>query len=175
MATIHSQPAVEALQKLQLPTTHNAVLSFAETGNIRTAAWAVKTFGGQILVDKVMKHYYSNPRRNEAGEAIEPEELGGEPARELIFAQEHAEQTAGEIARDLDGGLLRIQKRGYPLETVTVRGLEDTTVVLGSLERAVEVDPENLDPSGQHFRAAAEYMLNHMVSQTDDNAEAYLI
>jgi hypothetical protein len=175
MPHYRSQPAVEALQDLQSPAIHDAVLSFAEAGNIRTAAWAVKEFGGQLLVDGVMKDYYGNPARNQAGKPIEPEELGGDLGRELRYVQEHAEQTAGEIAKDLDGGVLRIQKRGYPLETVTVRGLTDTSAVIGSLERAVEVDPGNLDEAGQHFHAAAQYMLDHMVSQNDGGTQSYLI
>jgi hypothetical protein len=81
-----------------------------------------------------------------------------------------------EIAADLYSGLNRIQ-RGYPVQTITVRGVTDAAAVLGSLERAVEAAPDSLSESEEHFQAAASYMLDHMqvFNAHDNDTVSYLL
>ncbi|MGH7241221.1 MAG: hypothetical protein ACREGB_02930, partial [Candidatus Saccharimonadales bacterium] len=72
------------------------------------------------------------------------------------------------------GALKRIS-RGYHLDTATVHGLNDTYVVIGSLEKALEVDTEKLDSGEHHFQAAASYMLEHMQEEQADDSVEYLL
>ena len=174
MSYLQVQPAVEALHQLERPTTKDAVLSFAEATSIRTAAWAVHKFAGALLIDRVRHEYYANPMRDESGNAIPIERLQGDEGDDMEGAQLDGAHLADEITADLKSGLNRIN-RGYPLETVTVRGVQDTSTIIASLERAVEVNPENLDNSDQYFQAAAQYMLEHMVSQDDGTQQTYLL
>jgi hypothetical protein len=169
-----SQPAIEALQHLESPAIKTAMLSFVESSSIRTSAWAVRTFGARLLVDKVQQDYKQDPLRDFDDKPVPFDDLVGAAAFDAETRLLNAQALAEEVESDLTSGWQRI-KRGYPLETITVRGTDDAAVIIGSLERAVEVNPENLAPADQHFQAEARYILDHMIAQTDDSTESYLL
>jgi hypothetical protein len=169
-----SQPAIEALQHLESPAIKTAVLSFAESSSVRTSAWAVRNFGARLLIDRVREDYRQEPLRDFDDKPIPFDDLLGASAFDAETKLLNAKALAQDVESDLTSGWQRI-KRGYPLETVTVRGTDDAAVVIGSLERAIEVDPDNLTPADQHFQAEARYILDHMIAQTDDSTESYLL
>ena len=174
MSHSHSEVALQELKHLQAPGVANAALSFVEVASIQTAAWAVAKFGGQVLIDKVRGEYAANPAVTADGEAISLDDLSGTDGQKLQFAQEEAEETAADVKNDLQGALKRIG-RGYHLDTATVHGLNDTYVVIGSLERALEANPENLHSGEHHLQAAAGYMLEHMQEEQEDSSVEYLL
>ncbi|HWT55672.1 MAG TPA: hypothetical protein VN031_01420 [Candidatus Microsaccharimonas sp.] len=174
MSHPHSEIALQELKHLQAPGIANAALSFVEIASIQTAAWAVAKFGGQVLVDKVRGEYAQNPDVTADGEVIDLSELSGQRGLGLIYAQEEGAEVAHEVASDLRGALNRIS-RGYHLDTATVQGLDDTYVVIGSLEKALEANPEKLTSGEHHFQAAAGYMLEHMQEEQEDDSVEYLL
>lgn len=169
--------ALAELKHLDLVSAQTKVImSFEERQSVHAAAWAVQKFGGQVLVDRVARDYHEQPERDTKGQPIALSELSDSRGVKLKYQLEEAEMLGQEIAADLQSGFNRIQ-RGYPVQTITVRGATDAAAVLGSLERAVEVDPANLSASDQYHQAVAGYMLDHMqvFNAHDNDTVSYLL
>jgi hypothetical protein len=173
MSITKSEFAVSELAHLDAVAPDAAVvLSFEEAQGVRIAAWAAGKFGGQVLVGRVIDQYNQNPQRQD-GQPVSIYDTG---SQQWSFALEAADEVAADVARDLTGAVKRIE-RGYPLDSFSVRGVEDTAVVIGSLEKAVEMNPENLSEGERYMQAAAHYMLDHMqvLDSKPDQSVSYLV
>lgn len=174
MSIAKSEFAVSELAHLEaVPAAASVIMSFEESQGVRVAAWATKKFGGAVLVSRVLDQYNQNPQRQADGQVVNIYDTG---SQHWSFALEEADQAAMDVASDLTGAVKRLE-RGYPLESFSIRGVTDTTTVIGSLEKAVELNAENLSEGEQYMQAAARYMLDHM-QVTDsqiDQSVSYLV
>jgi hypothetical protein len=163
MPRAQSALAIQTLESLASRPDQAVTLSFSDEVGLRTAEWATGLFAGQLLIDRVRSEYNRNPELDkESGEPIPLDDLSGHRGADLMDAQADAQEIGHEVNQDLKMAVKRVKRRGYDLGQVSVHGTVDTTVIVGSLERAIEVDPDNLDESGQYFQASAQYMLEHM-------------
>lgn len=154
MPHARSEVAAEQLSRLsgtQVPA--EVSLSFGEDSSLLTAWWAVKEFGPQALT-----HLAHDQHRAE-----------GEQSGDLGTRQQELLVVAGEVAADLASARKR-RARGYNLASFAVQGVIDTAAVIGSLEKAVEIHPDNLSgPADEYRQASARYILDHMqVVDSDD-------
>jgi hypothetical protein len=168
----HSVVATQELTRLaHMPDKQAVALTFSEISSLFTAKWAVSRFASQVLIDRVVTSYKENPARDAAGQPIDAYELADKPGEALRYRQEEARQIGAEVTADLQGAIKRIS-RGYSLESFVVRGQDDTAAVIGSLERAVAVNPENLEANELHHQAAARHILENMRVMTADIGNA---
>lgn len=170
----HSQLAIEQLNLLRTVDGTSVALSFTEKQNLATSRWAVSRFGGQVLIDRVVDEYKQNPDHDRAGHKIDLQELGGRRGVKLRDSQEAAGQVARQVAADLDGSWRKVQ-RGYDLADTTVRGTEDAFVIIGSLEKAIEVNSENLADNELYWQKASQYILEHMSVYDEPGSVSYLL
>lgn len=172
-----SEKAVAQLARLKVDTAPAGVsLGFKEDSSLHTAKWAVRKFGEQVLAQQVIDAYDKDPLIHKiTGEKVYFEDLGGTIGQSLEFAQMNAQLTAREVGDDLEGAIKR-RARGYSLGSFAVSGPTETAAIIGSMEMAVEVHPENLAGPDQYMRANAEYVLAHMnVSGGDGSHTEYLL
>jgi hypothetical protein len=174
MSITKSELAITQLAHLDaVPKQARVVLSFEETQGVRVAAWATAKFGASVLLERVVDRYNQHPKTDEHGRPVNIYDTGDQTHR---YQLEEAEDIGTDVAEDLSRAMKRLE-RGYPLRSVTVHGAEDAAAVIGSLERAVEVHPDNLNDSEHYMQAAAGYMLEHMqvMDSRPDKSISYLI
>lgn len=171
-----SETAVQVLKELDVQSETDVNLSFSEKASLITAEWATRKFGAQLMVNKVLDEYNQAPQLDSAGRPIPPEDLGHTSGEQLSFKQEIFLGSAMDVADDLRGAYRRVD-RGYSLGQVSVHGVFDTAVIISSLEKAVEINPDNLYDGEQHHQAAARYILDHMQTVDADigNSRSYLL
>lgn len=176
MSVLESEAALQALDTLNTTPPQDVVLTFSEPAGLITAKWAVQRFGSQYLVDRSMKEFNDNPYRDENGKKIDIDELTDHQRSSLLYRQEVAHDDAQDLGHDLDSAYRKV-KRGYKLGQVAFHGAYDATTIIGSLEQASRVNPENLDSAELHHQAAAKFMLDHLRVQASDSEEiqSYLI
>jgi hypothetical protein len=172
MTRPHSDLAIQTLEQLQAQPEKDIVLSFSEQANLRTAEWAVDKFGHILLGDDIKQQYSQIPEQDEDG----PLPLEQSTSISWKYGLEEAEATAQDIAADLESSWRRLG-RGYSLGHVAVHGSQDAKVIIGSLERAIETNPENLTEAEQHFQAMAALMLDNMqiIDAEIGNSTSYLL
>lgn len=173
MSIAKSEFAVSELAHLDAVAPEaSVVLSFEEGQSIRIASWAVARFGSDVLLQRVIGQYNKAPHLVDG----KPVSIFDSGLPKWQYAMDDAEAIGIDVSKDLIGAARRLD-RGYPLGSFTVRGVVDTAAVIGSLERAVEINTENLSSDEQYKQAAARYMLDHM-QVTDskiDQSVSYLI
>ena len=176
MTVLESPTALEALDTLNTTPPKDVVLSFTEQGGLMTARWAVNRFGSQLLIDKAMDEFSQNSWPvDENGKKVDVDYLSDHERTAIMSVQEIAEETGQDIKKDLDSAIKRVG-RGYRLGDVAFRGAYDATAIIGSLAKAVEVNPENLNSNEVHHQEAARFMLDHLQVRSDDeNSQSYLI
>lgn len=173
MSVAKSEFAISELAHLDaVAAKSDVVMSFEEAQSVRVASWAVTKFGADVLVQRVVEHYNQAPAEQD-GETVNIFESGSQQWQQRL---DEASDVGGEVAKDLESAVKRLG-RGYPLGSFSVRGAMDTTAVIGSLERAVEVNPENLAEGEQYMQAAARYMLDHMqvTDSKPDQSISYIL
>jgi len=174
MSITKSEFAITELAHLETASSQAQVtLSFEETQGVRVAAWAAAKFGAEVLVDRTVNRYNRDPVRTKDGNPVHIADVG---MQKWQYELEEAAMVGQEVAADLASAVKRLE-RGYPLDSFSVRGVADTTAVIGSLERAVEAHPDNLGDGEHYMQAAARYMLDHMqaTDSQSDKSIAYLI
>lgn len=176
MSVLESEAALQALETLNTAPPEDVVLTFNEPAGMLTAKWAVRRFGSQYLVDQSMRDFNDNPYLDEDGKKIDIDDMSDHQRTALLYRQEIAHDDAQDLGHDLDSAYRKV-KRGYKLGQVAFHGAYDAATIIGSLEQASRINPENLDSGELHHQAAAKFMLDHLRVQDggSEDAQSYLI